>query len=141
MWDWGYFHWGISKVLPRADIHSNRRSGSSPKPNVEAVEEALMGLLRDESGYVLVLGRPRLMVVGGTAAAKEETKKPVENAAKPAVVAACSVPHYCFCCSWCGEQVALPTDKMGSPFGNPDARKIEALWPPELFDTGSQNYV
>ena len=73
-----------------------------------------MGLLRDESGYVLVLGRPRLMVVGGTAAAKEETKKPVEIAAKPALVAACSVPHYCFYCSWCGEQVLLPTDRIGS---------------------------
>jgi hypothetical protein len=84
-----------------------------------------MGLLRDESGYVLVLGRPRLMVVGGTAAEKEETKQ-VEIAAKPVVVAACSVPHYCFYCSWCGEQVLLPTDRIGSPFGNPDARKIEA---------------
>jgi hypothetical protein len=69
-----------------------------------------MGLLRDESGYVLVLGRPRLMVVGGTAAEKEETKQ-VEIAAKPVVVAACSVPHYCFYCSWCGEQVLLPTDR------------------------------
>ena len=85
-----------------------------------------MGLLRDEGGYVLVLGRPRLMVVGGTAVAKEEKQKQVEIAAKPAVVSACSVPHYCFFCSWCGEQVLLPTDRIGSPFGNPDARKIEA---------------
>lgn len=85
-----------------------------------------MGWLRDESGYVLVLGRPRLMVVGGTAVAKERSAQPVEPAAKPVVVAACSVPHYCFFCSWCGEQVLLPTDRLGSPFGNPDARRIEA---------------
>ena len=84
-----------------------------------------MGLLRDESGYALVLGRPRLMVVGGTAVAKEQPVLPTEVPAKPVVVAACSVPHYCFFCSWCGEQLLLPTDRLGSPFGNPDARRIE----------------
>ena len=84
-----------------------------------------MGLLRDESGYVLVLGRPRLMVVGSSAAEKEQVQKPAAIETKPAAVAACSVPHYCFYCSWCGEQVLLPTDKIGSPFGNPNARKIE----------------
>lgn len=84
-----------------------------------------MGLLSDESGYVLVMGRPRLLVLGERAAEKEEARRPVEIIAKPAVVAACSVPHYCFYCSWCGEQVFLPTDRIGSPFGNPDARKIE----------------
>jgi hypothetical protein len=85
-----------------------------------------MGLLRDESGYVLVLGRPRLMVVGGTAAVKEEPAEQTRIVPKPVVAAACSVPHYCFYCSWCGEQLLLPADRMGSPFGNPDARKIEA---------------
>jgi hypothetical protein len=85
-----------------------------------------MGLLRDESGYVLVLGRPRLMVVGGTAVAKQEPARPVEVAPQAMVAVACSVPHYCFFCSWCGEQVLLPTDRLGSPFGNPDARKMEA---------------
>ncbi|MBS1804080.1 MAG: hypothetical protein JST28_11985 [Acidobacteria bacterium] len=85
-----------------------------------------MGFLRDESGYVLVLGRPRLMAVGAASPAKEETAKRVEIAAKPMVVAACSVPQYCFSCSWCGEQILLPTDRIGSPFGNPDARKVEA---------------
>jgi hypothetical protein len=69
-----------------------------------------VGLLRDESGYVLVLGRPRLMVVGGTAVAKQEPARP---ASMPVVVAACSVPHYCFFCSWCGEQALLPTDRLG----------------------------
>lgn len=85
-----------------------------------------MGLLRDESGYVLVLGRPRLMVVGGTAAAKAEPVEQAKVTPKPVVAAACSVPHYCFFCSWCGEQLVLPTDRLGSPFGNPDARRIEA---------------
>ena len=55
-----------------------------------------MGWLRDESGYVLVMGRPRLMVAGGTAVAKEEPARPVDVAPKPVVLAACSVPHYCF---------------------------------------------
>jgi len=85
-----------------------------------------MGLLRDESGYVLVLGRPRLMVVGGTAATKEQTERAEQIAVRSVAVGACSVPHYCFCCSWCGEKVLLPADRIGSPFGNPDARKIEA---------------
>ena len=84
-----------------------------------------MGWLRDESGYVLVLRRPRLMVVGGTAATEEETKK-AQLAARPVALAACSVPQYCFYCTWCGEQLLLPADRVGSPFGNPDARKLEA---------------
>jgi hypothetical protein len=85
-----------------------------------------MGLLRDESGYVLVLGRPRLMVVSGTAATKEEPARQIGIAARPVAAAPCSVPHYCFYCSWCGEPLLLPTDRLGSPFGNPDSRKIEA---------------
>lgn len=87
-----------------------------------------MGLLRDESGYVLVLGRPRLWVVGGTAATvgeKQASTPVVQPAARP-VAPACSVPHYCFYCTWCGEPIMLPADRIGSPFGNPDARKIEA---------------
>jgi hypothetical protein len=82
-----------------------------------------MGLLRDESGYVLVL--PRLMVVGGTAA-KVATPNQVAKPEPQRQIAACSVPHSCFYCSWCGEPMLLPNDRMGSPFGNPDARKIEA---------------
>jgi hypothetical protein len=85
-----------------------------------------MGLLRDESGYVLVLGRPRLMVVGGTAAVQEKRTEQTKTAPNQAVAATCSVPHYCFFCSWCGEQLLLPADRLGSPFGNPDARRIEA---------------
>ena len=84
-----------------------------------------MGLLRDESGYVLVLGRPRLMVVDQAPPVREERTEKIAIAAKP-VAAACSVPHYCFYCSWCGEQVMLPVDRLGSPFGNPDSRRIEA---------------
>ena len=85
-----------------------------------------MGLLRDESGYVMVLGRPRLMVVGGTTATEKAPEEQLKIVPKPVAPAACSVPHYCFICSWCGEQLLLPTDRLGSPFGNPDARRIEA---------------
>lgn len=87
-----------------------------------------MKLLRDESGYVLVLRRPRFMVAGEAAAPAEKQDKHVP-AALPAtrpVAAACSMPHYCFYCIWCGNPIMLPTDRIGSPFGNPDARKIEA---------------
>jgi hypothetical protein len=85
-----------------------------------------MGLLRDESGYVLVLGKPRLWVVGGSDATAEKQENPVVPAATRPVAAACSVPHYCFYCAWCNEPILLPADRIGSPFGNPDARKIEA---------------
>lgn len=64
------------------------------------------------------------MVVGGTAVAKEAPAKP-EIVARP-IPAACSVSHYCFHCSWCGEPLLLPADRLGSPFGNPDARRIDA---------------
>ena len=37
----------------------------------------------------------------------------------------CSVPHCCFYCTWCGQPIFLPNDRIGSPFGNPDARKID----------------
>jgi hypothetical protein len=79
--------------------------------------------LRDESGYVLVLRRPRLMVVGGSAAEKKEEVRPVSRPAEPS--ANCAVPHCCFVCEWCGASILLPNDRIGSPFGNPDARKID----------------
>ena len=86
-----------------------------------------MRFLRDESGYVLVLRRPRLMVVGGTEEKEETAAQQIKLVPRPQVAtAACSVPHCCFQCSWCGQQILLPNDKIGSPFGNPDARKIEA---------------
>ena len=81
--------------------------------------------LRDESGYVLVLRRPRLMVVGGTAVEKKEEVRPVVRAAEPVQSATCAVPHCCFICEWCGATIPLPNDRIGSPFGNPDARKID----------------
>ena len=28
-------------------------------------------------------------------------------------------------CEWCGAAILLPNDRIGSPFGNPDARKID----------------
>jgi hypothetical protein len=87
-----------------------------------------MKLLRDESGYVLVLRRPRFIVAGETAAAEQKQDKaaPVASPAARPVAAACSMPHYCFYCTWCGVPIMLPTDRIGSPFGNPDSRKIEA---------------
>lgn len=84
-----------------------------------------MKFLRDESGYVLVLRRPRLMVVGETAAEKEEEVPQPLPAAEPVQRATCAVPHCCFVCGWCGAPVLLPNDRIGSPFGNPDARKID----------------
>jgi hypothetical protein len=83
-----------------------------------------MDILRDESGYVLILRRPRLWVDGNAA---EEAVTPVQPA-KEAVVApepTCAVPHCCFYCSWCGEPILLPNDKIGAPFGNPHVRKID----------------
>lgn len=84
-----------------------------------------MKFLRDESGYVLVLRRPRLMVVGGTDAEKvEEVQQPLQ-VAEPVQIATCAVPHCSFVCGWCDAPILLPNDRIGSPFGNPDARKID----------------
>jgi hypothetical protein len=83
-----------------------------------------MKILRDESGYVLVL-RGLQVLPGGRAAVEEKAPpKPVEAVAAPEV-RICSVPHCCFFCSWCGQAILLPNDRIGSPFGNPDARKID----------------
>lgn len=83
-----------------------------------------MKLLRDESGYVLVLGRPHLAVVGRVEEKEQESPAPAREL--PAVSrASCALPHCCFYCSWCGEPILLPHDRIGSPFGNPDARKID----------------
>ena len=84
--------------------------------------ERPMKLLRDEGGYVLVLRRPQFVLVGTDDEEKEQpTVKPVLVAPR----ATCSVPHCCFHCQWCGEQILLPNDRIGAPFGNPTARKIE----------------
>lgn len=83
-----------------------------------------MDLLRDESGYVLVLRRPRFMLVSEAPEKEQETRqiaKPMEMSQ----TARCSVPHCCFYCRWCGQPILLPNDRIGSPFGNPDARKID----------------
>lgn len=83
-----------------------------------------MKLLRDESGYVLVLRRPQLVLVGKADEKVEEVPAATNAvAANPRV--RCSVPHCCFLCGWCGEPILLPNDRIGSPFGNPDARKID----------------
>lgn len=83
-----------------------------------------MKLLRDESGYVLVLGRPHLAVVP-KADEKVEEFKPSIKAVPASPKTCCALPHCCFYCSWCGEPILLPHDRIGTPFGNPDARKID----------------
>lgn len=83
-----------------------------------------MRFLRDESGYVLVMRGPSLLVSGRTA---EKESSSLQRVEKDHVVAApvCSVPHCCFYCGWCGQPILLPNDRIGSPFGHPDARKID----------------
>lgn len=83
-----------------------------------------MNLLRDENGYVLVLGRPHLAVMGA-AEKKVEEIRPHVHASATAAQPSCALPHCCFYCVWCGEPILLPHDRMGSPFGNPNARKID----------------
>jgi hypothetical protein len=83
-----------------------------------------MKLLRDESGYVLVLGRPHLALVGKVDEAVKEVQ-PAPKALPQIQKTSCATPHCCFYCSWCGEPILLPHDKIGTPFGNPDARKID----------------
>ena len=83
-----------------------------------------MKFLRDESGYVLVLRRPRLISVGEATETAEEARQPAKTA-EPVRRATCAVPHCSFVCEWCGAPILLPNDRIGSPFGNPDARKID----------------
>lgn len=79
-----------------------------------------MKRLLDESGYILVLRKPYAVVGAGAIE---------RDSAPPALVevplAGCSVPHCCFTCGWCGEPILLPNDRIGSPFANPNARKID----------------
>lgn len=82
-----------------------------------------MRLLRDESGYVLVLRRPRFILSDDTDG--ESATLQSAKAVHTEPVIRCSVPHCCFYCSWCGEPILLQHDRMGSPFGFPDARKID----------------
>lgn len=83
-----------------------------------------MKLLSDESGYVLVMRRPSLLVSGTTV---EKESRVIESAQADSRVEApvCSVPHCCLYCAWCGHAILLPNDRIGSPFGHPDARKID----------------
>ena len=83
-----------------------------------------MRLLRDESGYVLVLRKPQFIFPGETAEKEFETPQPPQTI-QAAPTVRCSVPHCCFYCSWCGEPILLQHDRIGSPFGHPDARKID----------------
>jgi len=84
-----------------------------------------MRILRDESGHVLVLRSPRLALVG-KADEREQGTGPSDTPVAAVPTASCALPHCCFYCRWCGEPILLPHDRIGLPFGNPDARKIEA---------------
>jgi hypothetical protein len=77
-------------------------------------------ILLDEGGYVLVLRKPYAVV--GTREIERDTE-PASLVELPS--ATCSVPHCCFTCSWCEEPILLPNDRIGSPFANPNARKID----------------
>jgi hypothetical protein len=83
-----------------------------------------MKLLSDESGYVLVMRGSELLVSGKADTERLPAAEPVkrERAVETPV---CSVPHCCFYCGWCGQPILLPNDRIGSPFGHPDARKID----------------
>ena len=83
-----------------------------------------MKLLRDESGYVLVLRNPGLAVIGKTDEKTQEQQPSIKAVPAPPKTS-CALPHCCFYCSWCEEQILLPHDRIGTPFGNPDARKID----------------
>jgi hypothetical protein len=83
-----------------------------------------MGLLRDDSGYVLVLRKPSFISAGETAERELPKPRPVQRVDAGQAIR-CSVPHCCFYCSWCGEPILMQHDRMGSPFGFPDARKID----------------
>ncbi len=83
-----------------------------------------MKLLRDESGYVLVMRRPSLLGSGEAIEREPRVIKP-SQAERAVETPVCSVPHCCFYCTWCGQPILLPNDRIGSPFGHPDARKIE----------------
>jgi hypothetical protein len=83
-----------------------------------------MKIWYDESGYVLVL-RGLQVLPGGKTEEIDKTSTPPVQAATVARNVSCSIPHCCFYCAWCGQPILLPHDRMGSPFGNPDARKID----------------
>jgi hypothetical protein len=94
------------------------------RKKTSAIKGEAMKLLSDESGYVLVMRRPSLLV-SEQAVEKESVVVERVQTARATVVPICSVPHCCFYCAWCGQPILLPNDRIGSPFGNPDARKID----------------
>ena len=82
-----------------------------------------MGLLGDESGYVLVLRKPQVILDDRSSTA--EDSQPIPKPVPAIRTGSISVPHCCFYCSWCGQAILLPNDRIGSPFGHPGARKID----------------
>lgn len=90
-----------------------------------AMEGGPMKGLLDESGYVLVLRRPYLVVSGMDPQEQECASVSRAEEVRAPQAASCSVPHCCFACAWCAQPILLPNDRIGAPFGNPDARKID----------------
>jgi hypothetical protein len=82
-------------------------------------------LFSDESGYVLVLQRPQILSGARTAAKEWSVELPVREVGVVVEAPSCVVPHCCFYCAWCDHPVLLSNDRIGSPFGNPDARKLD----------------
>lgn len=82
-------------------------------------------LFSDESGYVLVLQRPQFFPGSKTAEKELSTELPIREVGVVIEAPSCVIPHCCFYCAWCDHPVLLPNDRIGSPFGNPDARKLD----------------
>jgi len=82
-------------------------------------------IFHDESGYVLVLQRPHFFP-GSKATEKELCPElPIKEVGVVADAPSCVIPHCCFYCAWCDHPVLLSNDRIGSPFGHPDARKLD----------------
>jgi hypothetical protein len=98
-----------------------------PGQQSTAVEERAMKILRDESGYVLVVRAPFPLQGRERAAAPAEpiTNSTTETNTAPAIPVR-ATQHCCFYCAFCGNPILLPHDLMGAPFGSPYVRKISA---------------
>ncbi len=85
-----------------------------------------MGILRDESGNVLVLPVP-WGVRGNSKPSEQGSGTPSRpEAAGVAISSRRPIQHCSFVCVWCEAPIALPHETLGLAFGHPSARRIEA---------------